>query len=107
MANIPSNNQKNNSLDLVKRNEVLKAQVFLEEKARREWNRKWGFLLNFDKIVLEEARKQGVSEADYRRWTVRRKSKSRTVDETWDVKTSESFPKTSSGRYIFNFYFWT
>ncbi|KYB28965.1 hypothetical protein TcasGA2_TC003295 [Tribolium castaneum] len=89
--------QKDSFLDLVKRNEVLKSLVTLEEKARRDWHHKWGFLLDFDKFVLEEAFKHGISEEEYRRWTVRRKNKTRALDYIWDLKPSANVPKTSSG----------
>ncbi|RZC42148.1 LLC1 domain containing protein [Asbolus verrucosus] len=97
MANLQANS-KNNFLeeDLVKRNDILKALVVLEEKAGREWNQRWGFFQSLNELCVEEAAKQGVSEEEYRRWTVRRKSKTKALDFIWDLKMAESVPKTSS-----------
>ncbi|XP_044270105.1 uncharacterized protein C20orf85-like [Tribolium madens] len=96
MASLPGVH-KDSSLDLVKRNEVLKSLVTLEEKARHDWHRKWGFLLDFDKFVLEEAAKHGISVEEFRRWTVRRKNKTKALDYIWDLEPATNVPKTSSG----------
>ncbi|XP_018569482.1 uncharacterized protein C20orf85 homolog [Anoplophora glabripennis] len=83
--------------DLVARNEVLKAQEILEEKARREWPAKWGFYLNFDKFCLEEATKRGYSEEDYRRMTVKKKSKHNIERDIWPPAPPKPVPILSSG----------
>ncbi|CAH1367692.1 hypothetical protein MTP99_008962 [Tenebrio molitor] len=96
MATVSTGPHKHNSLDLVAKNDILKALVVLEDKARRDWHRKWGFLLNFDQMILEEAAKSNVSEEEYRRRTVERKNNTKGLDFVCDVKMAESVPQTSS-----------
>ncbi|KAJ8924836.1 hypothetical protein NQ315_000990 [Exocentrus adspersus] len=85
------------NVDLVAGNEVLKAQEILEEKARRDWPRKWGFYLEFDQFCLEEAKKRGYTEKDYRRMTVKKKPKRRLESDIWPPAPPKEVPQLSSG----------
>ncbi|XP_018325755.1 uncharacterized protein LOC108737418 [Agrilus planipennis] len=86
-----------------------KEQVFLEEKASKEWEEKWGFIKDFEKLCIEVAAKRGISEEEYKRMT---KMKYRSTNNgslslgnaaatkemgECDVKPSGPVPKTTSG----------
>ncbi|CAH1112628.1 unnamed protein product [Psylliodes chrysocephalus] len=78
---------------------ILNAQEVLEEKARKEWPQKWGFLLDFPKILLEEAAKRGISEEKYRQTMNRKKIKCIPYEKTITtcIEPTDYIPKTSSG----------
>ncbi|XP_066155165.1 ciliary microtubule inner protein 1-like [Euwallacea fornicatus] len=82
--------------DLVVQYEILKSQTLLEEKACREWPRKWGFYLDFDKLILHEAAKCGISEKEYRKRTEIRKPRGPSEPDIWPIEPAERVPVTST-----------
>ncbi|XP_074029803.1 uncharacterized protein [Leptinotarsa decemlineata] len=87
----------NRTFEYITKSEVLKSQEILQEKASKEWNRKWGFYLDFDKICLEEASKRGYTPEMYRRLVEMRKNKKNLEPDIWKAEASDNFPVTSSG----------
>ncbi|XP_066250504.1 ciliary microtubule inner protein 1-like [Euwallacea similis] len=83
--------------DLVVQYEILKSQTLLEEKACREWPRKWGFYLDFDKLMLDEAARRGISEEEYRRRTEIRKPRGPSEPDILPIKPAQGVPVTSTG----------
>ncbi|XP_076271803.1 uncharacterized protein LOC143203510 [Rhynchophorus ferrugineus] len=86
-----------NKNDYVIQSEVLKAQGALEKKTRTEWDKKWGFYLNFNKICLEEAERQGVSEGEWRRRLMKQKKQAPTEDDIWQINPADFVPGTTYG----------
>ncbi|XP_019876357.1 uncharacterized protein LOC109604271 [Aethina tumida] len=84
--------------DLIVKNQILADQKKLEEKASKEWHSKFGYLLDFDKMVIEEAKERGMTEEEFRRITVKRKDKTMHKNlQNFDIKPSGKIPVASSG----------
>ncbi|XP_072386955.1 uncharacterized protein [Diabrotica undecimpunctata] len=84
--------------DYVIQTNILKSLEVLEDKARKEWHDKWGFYLEFPKIILEEASKLGYSEEQYKKIT--RRGKKMEMNYLEDViisaEATDAVPTTSS-----------
>ncbi|XP_066991348.2 ciliary microtubule inner protein 1 [Anabrus simplex] len=81
--------------DIVKQDGTLKEVINLEEKTRKEWRSKWGFIVEYQEFIEQELRKRGLSynflnrkqaEAAHDHFTTKTK-----------VSSSPPFPKTSAG----------
>lgn len=71
----------------------------MEIKAAKQWPQKWGFLLDFDKLLADEARKRGITPDEYRKRTEKRKRKGSVEPDIWKVIPSDHVPQTSTGWY--------
>ncbi|XP_056643851.1 uncharacterized protein C20orf85 homolog [Diorhabda sublineata] len=88
-----------NSTDYVIQNNILKSLEVLERKARKDWDKKWKFYLDFNKFILDEAAKLGYTEKEYKRIVQQYKHKPIFYQEesvTIPVEPTQFVPKTSS-----------
>ncbi|KAH1001412.1 hypothetical protein HUJ04_005438 [Dendroctonus ponderosae] len=81
--------------------EILKTQNCIENKARKEWKAKWGFYLDLDKIIIDEAKQRGLSESEYKRIVIKKKPKGTREPYIWITHSNRGGPMLSSGTYLF------
>ncbi|KAL1517502.1 hypothetical protein ABEB36_001260 [Hypothenemus hampei] len=86
-----------NDRDIRFKYEILKELTLVEGAARREWPGKWGFLLTFNEILLEEASKRGISKQEYLHRSQFRKPKGFSEPPIWPARVQRPFPETTTG----------
>ncbi|XP_044745758.1 uncharacterized protein LOC123307489 [Coccinella septempunctata] len=76
---------------------ILKEQSRKERKARVNWQRKWGYHLDFKRIIKEEAEKLGFTEEEFYEKVSFKKPQPKYDSIGWDIEEAGGVPRTSSG----------
>ncbi|KAL3276041.1 hypothetical protein HHI36_020770 [Cryptolaemus montrouzieri] len=79
------------------RSTIRKEQLCNEDKAKKNWERKWGAYLDQRKFIKEELNRIGMTEEEFYKRISVKKPQPKYDKIGWEIRASEGVPKTSSG----------